>query len=136
MPASFPPELCDQIIDYLWDDLDSLRACSLTCYDWHPSSRFHLFRNVRLRHSDDVTRFRALLASSPGIAPCVRKLSLSADYDGSEEDGAAREDDAWVNSAAELFLSSLVARGGCTVRGAPAASRTRWDSSGIVCLLA
>ena len=98
-----PPELCDQTIDYLWDDFESLRACSLTCKDWLPGSRYHLFRNVRLRHSDDVTRFRALLASSPGIAPCVRKLSLSADYDGSEEDGAAREDDAWVNSAAELF---------------------------------
>ncbi|TBU35415.1 hypothetical protein BD311DRAFT_1947 [Dichomitus squalens] len=98
-----PPELCDQTIDHLWDDLESLRACSLTCKDWLPGSRYHLFRNVRLRHSDDVTRFRALLTSSPGIAPCVRKLSLSADYDRSAEDGAAREDDAWVNSAAELF---------------------------------
>ena len=98
-----PPELWDQAIDHLWNDPDTLRACSLTCKDWLPSSRYHLFRNVRLRHSDDVTRFRALLDSNPTIAPCVRKLSLSANYDRSSPDGAAREDDAWVNSAAELF---------------------------------
>ncbi|KAI1791714.1 hypothetical protein LXA43DRAFT_920061 [Ganoderma leucocontextum] len=98
-----PPELCDQTIDHLWDDLDALRACSLTCKDWLPSSRYHLFRNVRLRHSDDVTRFRALIKSNPSIAPCVRKLSLSAEYDRSAPDGVTPEDDAWVNSAAELF---------------------------------
>ncbi|KAI0707953.1 hypothetical protein C8Q76DRAFT_656727 [Earliella scabrosa] len=98
-----PPELCDQTIDHLWDDLNALRACSLACKDWLPSSRFHLFRNVRLRHADDVTRFKALLSSSPTIAHCVRKLSLSADYDGATPDGTSREDDAWVNGAAELF---------------------------------
>ncbi len=101
--APIPPELCDQTIDYLWDDLDALRACSLTSKDWLPSSRFHLFRNVRLRDAEDVTRFRALLTSSPSIAHCVRKLSLSADYDRAAPDGNAREDDAWVNGAAELF---------------------------------
>ncbi len=105
MPSTtrIPPELCDQTIDYLWDDLESLRACSLTCKDWLPSSRFHLFRNLRLRHADDVARFRALLTSSPSIAHFVRKLSLSADYDGTTPDGTAREDDGWVNGAAELF---------------------------------
>ncbi|KAI0748638.1 hypothetical protein C8Q80DRAFT_1172914 [Daedaleopsis nitida] len=105
MPSSIPipPELCDQTIDHLWDDLEALRACSLACKDWLPSSRFHLFRNVRLRHADDMTRFRALLTSNPTIAHCVRKLSLSADYDGATPDGTAREDDAWVNGAAELF---------------------------------
>ncbi|KAI0780387.1 hypothetical protein BD413DRAFT_496703 [Trametes elegans] len=101
--AILPPELCDEAIDYLWDDLDALRACSLTCKAWLPSSRFHLFRNVRLRHADDVARFRELLASAPGVGHCVRKLSLSADYDGATPEGAAREDDGWVDGAAELL---------------------------------
>ena len=63
-----PPELCDQVIDHLWNDLDALRACSLTCNDWLPSSRYHLFRNVRLRNSDDVTRFRALVDSNQDLS--------------------------------------------------------------------
>ena len=98
-----PAELCDHIIDHLWDDLSALRACSLTCKDWLPSSRFHLFRNVRLRHADDVQRFRALLASTPSVALCVRKLSFSADYDGATPDGVALEDDAWVNDVVDIL---------------------------------
>ena len=61
-----PPELCDETIDYLWDDVDALRACSLTCQAWLPASRFHLFRNLRLRNADDVSRFRALLSAVLG----------------------------------------------------------------------
>ncbi|KAI8982881.1 hypothetical protein BD414DRAFT_463930 [Trametes punicea] len=101
--VTLPPELCDYTIDYLWDDVESLRACSLTCKAWLPSSRYHLFRNVRLRHADDVARFRTLLISAPGIAHCVRKLSFSADYDGATAEGSPQEDDAWVNGAAELL---------------------------------
>ncbi|KAM5532934.1 hypothetical protein V8D89_013400 [Ganoderma adspersum] len=128
-----PPELCDQAIDHLWNDPDTLRACSLTCKDWLPSSRYHLFRNVRLRHSDDVTRFRALLDSNPTIAPCVRKLSLSAEYDRSSPDGAAREDDAWVNSAAELFpmLQHVTTLALARVRWHALSSRTRGAFAGL-----
>ncbi|PIL24520.1 hypothetical protein GSI_14276 [Ganoderma sinense ZZ0214-1] len=125
-----PPELCDQTIDHLWDDPDALRACSLTCKDWLPSSRYHLFRNVRLRHSDDVTRFRALLDSNPTIAPCVRKLSLSAEYNCG---GAAREDDAWVNSAAELFsvLQHVTTLALARVRWHALSGRTRAAFTGL-----
>ena len=98
-----PPELCDETIDYLWDDVDALRACSLTCQAWLPASRFHLFRNLRLRNADDVSRFRALLVSAPSTAQCVRKLSLSADYDGTSPDGQAREDDGWVDETTDLL---------------------------------
>ncbi|KAI0647585.1 hypothetical protein C8Q79DRAFT_636548 [Trametes meyenii] len=98
-----PPELYDATIDYLEDDVESLRACGLACKTWLPRSRFHLFRNVRLRHADDVVRFRALVASVPGIAHYVRKLSLVADYAGVTAEGAALEDDGWVNDTAELL---------------------------------
>ncbi|KAI0672680.1 hypothetical protein C8Q78DRAFT_1152127 [Trametes maxima] len=98
-----PPELYDATIDYLEDDVESLRACGLACKTWLPRSRFHLFRSVRLRHADDVVRFRALLASAPGVAHYVRKLSLVADYAGVTADGAALEDDGWVDDAADLL---------------------------------
>ena len=128
-----PPELCDQAIDHLWDDLDALRACSLACKDWLPSSRYHLFRSVRLRHSDDVARFRALVDSSPTTPPCVRKLSLSAEYNRSSPDGIAPEDDAWVNSAAELFpaLQHVATLALARVRWHALSGRTRAAFTGL-----
>ncbi|KAI0332589.1 hypothetical protein GY45DRAFT_1320789 [Cubamyces sp. BRFM 1775] len=131
--ATLPPELCDQAIDYLWDDIESLRACSLTCKAWLPSSRFHLFRNVRLRHAEDVVRFRALLASAPGIAPCVRKLSLSADYGGATPEGSPQEDDAWVNGAAALLplLSHITTLGLARVRWHALNEETRAAFAGV-----
>ncbi|KAJ7062298.1 hypothetical protein C8F01DRAFT_1252123 [Mycena amicta] len=44
-----PPELTDHTLDFLHDDLPSLRTCSLVCRAWVPASRFHLFQNVTLR---------------------------------------------------------------------------------------
>ncbi|CDO70005.1 hypothetical protein BN946_scf184354.g7 [Trametes cinnabarina] len=131
--ASLPPELCDYTIDYLWDDIESLRACSLACRAWLPSSRFHLFRNVRLRHADDVERFRALLSSAPGIVHCVRKLSFSADYNGATPEGSPREDDAWVNGVAELLpmLSHVTALGIARVRWHALSDETRAAFAGL-----
>ncbi|KAH9928499.1 uncharacterized protein BXZ73DRAFT_90570 [Epithele typhae] len=122
-----PPELCDETIDHLWDDIDSLRACSLTCKDWLPSSRFHLFRSVRLRHADDLTRFRALLASAPSVALCVRKLSLNADHAGIAPDGSPRVDDGWVDATAALFplLTHLTALALARIRWHALAPATR-----------
>ncbi|KAI0636457.1 hypothetical protein C8Q77DRAFT_1050271 [Trametes polyzona] len=131
--AIIPPELCDETIDYLWDDIDTLRACSLTCKAWLPASRFHLFRNVRLRHADDVFRFRSLLSSAPGVAPCVRKLSLSADYNGATAEGAAQEDDTWVNSAASLLplLNNISTLGLARVRWHALNDETRAAFAGV-----
>ncbi|KAI0823524.1 hypothetical protein BC628DRAFT_1411547 [Trametes gibbosa] len=128
-----PPELWDETIDYLWDDVQSLHACSLACKTWLPCSRFHLFRNVRLRHADDVLRFRALLSSSPGIAPCVRKLSLSADYSGTTPDGTAQEDDTWVNGAATLLplLHNITTLGLARVRWHALNAETRAAFAGV-----
>lgn len=40
------PELIDITIDYLYSDKLTLSACSLTCKEWLPSSRYHLFSEV------------------------------------------------------------------------------------------
>jgi ankyrin repeat protein len=40
-----PNELQDMIIDFLHDDQDALRSCSLVCKSWIPSARLHRFRN-------------------------------------------------------------------------------------------
>ncbi|OBZ69186.1 hypothetical protein A0H81_10953 [Grifola frondosa] len=103
MSPTLPPELFDETIDHLWDDSTALQACSLTCRAWLPSSRLHLFRTVRLRNADDCTRFTALLTAVPSVGHYVRKLSLSAEYDGVDSEGGARENDGWVNAAAPLL---------------------------------
>ena len=58
MPGTFtqfhlrlPTELWDYILDHLWSDLHSLKACSLTCRAWRPTTRYHLFRQLKLSFS-------------------------------------------------------------------------------------
>ncbi|KAG5352787.1 hypothetical protein C0989_000449 [Termitomyces sp. Mn162] len=43
-----PAELTDIIIDYLYTDICSLKACNLVCKAWQPRSRRHLFRSKNL----------------------------------------------------------------------------------------
>ncbi|TFY64970.1 hypothetical protein EVJ58_g2276 [Rhodofomes roseus] len=93
-----PPELFDESIDHLWDDPKSLAACALTCRDWIGTSRLHLFRTVRIQNASQCARFEALLQSTPAIARCVRRFTVSAEYKGVDEAGRSVEDDAWVNA--------------------------------------
>lgn len=70
--AGFPPELHDLILDYLWDDRESLNACSLVCHAWLPTTRLHLFRTVAFRSAEHFRRLERALAApapSPRIAP-------------------------------------------------------------------
>ncbi|TCD63536.1 hypothetical protein EIP91_005306 [Steccherinum ochraceum] len=119
--VSLPPELVDQTIDHLWDDDKTLQACSLTCRAWVPSSRLHLFRTIRVRNADDCRSLNVLIDTSPIIARCIRKLTVSADYRGVGADDRGLEDDAWVN-ATVLFLHKL--KRVHTL----ALSRVRWNS--------
>jgi hypothetical protein len=47
---SLPPELTDHIIAFL-HDRETLKACSLVCKNWLPSSRYSLFGRLVLRSS-------------------------------------------------------------------------------------
>ncbi|GBE77414.1 hypothetical protein BKA93DRAFT_52362 [Sparassis latifolia] len=71
-----PPEMCDIILDHLWDDVPTLAACSLAYRQWLPTTRLHLFNTVSLDNAADDLRFAQILEGSPGIAPCVRHLTL------------------------------------------------------------
>lgn len=42
----FPPEITDMFIDNLFDDMRTLRRCSLVHSRWLPRSRFHLFKTL------------------------------------------------------------------------------------------
>lgn len=43
-----PLELVYRIIDHLWNDRSSLRACSLVCSSWRSEAQFHIFRSLKI----------------------------------------------------------------------------------------
>lgn len=51
-----PPELTDQMIDFLWDDVSTLANCALTCKTWYPASLYHLRRNLVVRSASGLRR--------------------------------------------------------------------------------
>jgi len=72
-----PPELSDYIVDYLHDDPRSLAACCLTCRDWLPSARYHLFSSIVLHSAQSCEAFARLLEPSPHLGFYVRELNLT-----------------------------------------------------------
>ncbi|KAH9942581.1 hypothetical protein B0H21DRAFT_524211 [Amylocystis lapponica] len=79
-----PSELCDRIIDFLWDTPVALMNCSLTCKLWLPSSHYHMFRSklVELRRRDDWKLFETLLRgsaeASTGLTNYICNLKIVA----------------------------------------------------------
>ena len=74
-PGRFLPEICEEIIDQLQDDVPSLCECALTCRDWHVRSRIYLFRNIRL-YGRKVEEFSSHLTSHPSIRPLVQSVHI------------------------------------------------------------
>ncbi|PBK86339.1 hypothetical protein ARMGADRAFT_1169113 [Armillaria gallica] len=67
---NIPPELVDEIIDYLWDDKDALVACSFVCRLFCIRTRVHLFRSIELKHTPDDE------SSSQNILPYIKKITI------------------------------------------------------------
>ncbi|SJL14129.1 uncharacterized protein ARMOST_17584 [Armillaria ostoyae] len=87
---SMPQELIDFTLDFLHDDIPTLRACSLVSRAFLPCSRYHIYSNVFIVHVRDLDIFReqyagqvyqcqnlaALLEHSPHLAPLVRRFGI------------------------------------------------------------
>ena len=75
-----PFELLEYIVDFLHDDSNALRACSLTCQSLIPAARKYLFRRIVLKRVSDTLRFLQALDSSAdtqfSVASYVRDLRL------------------------------------------------------------
>ncbi|KAJ7670102.1 hypothetical protein DFH06DRAFT_160987 [Mycena polygramma] len=85
-----PSETSDIIIDYLHDDVPTLRQCSLVCTEWLPAARFHIFSVVHLSlYSIDQMLQVVFYPGSP-MPQYIRHLSVI--------DGQGREFyPEWVN---------------------------------------
>lgn len=72
-----PPELVDEVLDHLSDDMATLRTCSLVAKSWVHPSRRHIFNKVFFV-AYDITRWNKTFPN-PADSPArhVRDLSFS-----------------------------------------------------------
>lgn len=103
MSPEFPQEITDQVIDHLWDDTSSLKACALSCQAWLPSSRTHIFREIVVKEAIACARFEALLQASPAIARYIRKLVIDAHHFSYDTNSFRNGDSSWVGRIPSLW---------------------------------
>ncbi|TFY62505.1 hypothetical protein EVJ58_g3818 [Rhodofomes roseus] len=79
------PELFDQVIDHLHDDIPALTRCALVSREWTSTARYHRFNTlkVNLRY-DDYTKLGEVLSASPEIRRLVRELWITTPWDDME----------------------------------------------------
>ncbi|KZT07966.1 uncharacterized protein LAESUDRAFT_89935 [Laetiporus sulphureus 93-53] len=75
-----PSEICDYILDHLWDNHKTLQICSLVTREWLPKTRKHLFHSIHIFSNTRRVAFEdVILQSGDALALCVRKLNLMLD---------------------------------------------------------
>ncbi|THU91954.1 hypothetical protein K435DRAFT_780461 [Dendrothele bispora CBS 962.96] len=74
----FPAEIFDLIVDHLYDDRNTLLACSL-CRELQPASRFHLFSDLSIKPfpEDLLTLIDILCSPNNTMAIYVQRLVFS-----------------------------------------------------------
>lgn len=75
--SHFPPELSDYILDFLHDDREALKACSLTTRKWRPAARYHLYRKVSLPSIQACRTFCEVMKEAPFLAAFTREVGIS-----------------------------------------------------------
>ncbi|KAK0211901.1 hypothetical protein IW262DRAFT_340152 [Armillaria fumosa] len=77
MPC-IPPEIIDEIIDYLSDDRRALVACSTVCRLFYHRTRQHIFRTICFTgyHRHPVARFVNIVNASPHLLSCVIDMKI------------------------------------------------------------
>ncbi|KAK0434140.1 hypothetical protein EV421DRAFT_1841636 [Armillaria borealis] len=89
---SIPQELIEYIIDFLHDDIPTIRICSLVSCAFLPRSRYHIYSNVFIVHTAELHLFRkqyagqlyrsqnllGLVARRPHISRLVTRFGMHA----------------------------------------------------------
>src|ERR1700709_1653450 len=73
-------ELIEIVIDFLYDDQETLRKFSLTSRSCVPSCQKHLFAEITWTSNKDARRFDILAKSSPHLLPYVESFSFLAEH--------------------------------------------------------
>ncbi|SJL04263.1 uncharacterized protein ARMOST_07624 [Armillaria ostoyae] len=69
-PTTIPPELLEEIIDYLWENKDVLVACSFVYRLFYLRTRVHIFHSTELKHTPNDK------SSSKNVLPHIRKITV------------------------------------------------------------
>ena len=96
--SNAPPDIIEEIVNALGDDVDALKACSQTCSSLLPSCRKCLFRSVHItprsypqrRLPRLITLFGILLDTNPGISDYVQHFVYCVCTPDLEDDGVLR----------------------------------------------
>ena len=76
-PSSLPPEIIDLIVDYLYDESNTLKACGVVSKSWVPRTRKHLFAHVLFNSHGSTESWRELFPdSSSSPAHCAHSLTI------------------------------------------------------------
>ncbi|KIJ46367.1 hypothetical protein M422DRAFT_249959 [Sphaerobolus stellatus SS14] len=79
LAQAFPPELFEVIIDFLHNDIPSLYACGLACWQWNTFSRVHLFATMDLgwHQADRILRLKVVSVDGSTIPRNIRRLNIT-----------------------------------------------------------
>lgn len=66
---SVSQELVDTVIDFLFDDKETLSSCCLVNRQWVPSSRLHLFRTISIECRPDRGLDKMIMNSPSNVIP-------------------------------------------------------------------
>ena len=80
----FPTEVFETVIDQASDRPRSLWAISLTCRDFLPRARYHLFYHIRISSKEQMFSIPVFLHERPWLLPLVRYITIAPE---SPEDG-------------------------------------------------
>ena len=75
----FPVKIEENVIDKSLNDVATLRHCALTCRDWLPRSRFHLFSLIRISTQENIYLFCDLLDANPERQAWIRSITMGPD---------------------------------------------------------
>ncbi|KAF9459765.1 hypothetical protein BDZ94DRAFT_1312142 [Collybia nuda] len=104
--VNIPSEVYDVIIDHLHDDLNALLECSIVCRAWLPTTRLHLFREIRFNALALPASFSAMLYS-PGstVSPShIKKITINL---WECRDQLNKEEFLWASSITSLRLHDI-----------------------------
>jgi hypothetical protein len=76
LPAKLSVELTDYIMDFLYADVNALRACARVHSSWMPAARKHLYESVHLARPGAWNRLIDVLSQSPEIIPSIKHVTI------------------------------------------------------------
>ncbi|KAJ7094905.1 hypothetical protein C8R43DRAFT_266228 [Mycena crocata] len=101
MKPRIPSETSDIIIDHLFNDVYTLRQCSLVCKEWLPASRFHIFSIVHLSLYSIDPMLEVIFYPGSPIPQYIREFHII--------DSQGREfDPKWVNEKLPLLPLNMM----------------------------